>query len=287
MNILTHAVQQFGATEKWDQIATLLPKRTPEECQLRWNTHTQPRKGKWTEEEDRKLLSAYNAAIIRTPTPNAGFWNKIAESITGRSGPQCMARYNETLDPSVVKGKWSAHEDVLLRKGCAEFGKVWVRIAEMIPGRTQRQCRTRWMMLRRYDSNKRSAERAAASQANASAAVAGSAEDGIGDAFDGGYDAGDLDDGAPGSSSMQDMDVCSDEPAKSGRSRRKRDSSRSGARAPRASGSSSSVPVQGASVSLPHSPVGSGDLDEDEDMDEDFDEEIDKDEQNSDGEPHA
>ena len=45
------------------------------------------------------------------------------------------------------KGKWSPEEDVILRNGVARYNKRWIRIAEYIEGRTQRQCRTRWVQL--------------------------------------------------------------------------------------------------------------------------------------------
>ncbi|KAJ3376617.1 hypothetical protein HDU92_009200, partial [Lobulomyces angularis] len=53
-----------------------------------------------------------------------------------------MARYQEALDPTVKKGRWSEEEDALLKKGLSEYGKRWVKIAEIVHGRTQRQCRT-------------------------------------------------------------------------------------------------------------------------------------------------
>jgi hypothetical protein len=46
------------------------------------------------------------------------------------------------------RGKWNDDEDELLTNGVKIYGKTWVKIAEMIPGRTQRQCRTRFLILR-------------------------------------------------------------------------------------------------------------------------------------------
>ena len=37
---------------------------------------------------------------------------------------------------------------MLLRAGVEKFGRCWIRIAETVPGRTQRQCRTRWMQIK-------------------------------------------------------------------------------------------------------------------------------------------
>ena len=35
----------------------------------------------------------------------------------------------------------------MLEAGYATHGKSWVKLSSMIPGRTQRQCRTRWVQL--------------------------------------------------------------------------------------------------------------------------------------------
>ncbi|KAG0250341.1 Myblike DNAbinding domain-containing protein [Mortierella polycephala] len=75
-------------------------------------------------------------------------WNLITHSsIPGRTGVQAQARWSEALDPQVKKGKWSPDEDALLLKGVQQSQKCWIWIADGIPGRTQRQCRTRWVQI--------------------------------------------------------------------------------------------------------------------------------------------
>ncbi|KAG1243314.1 hypothetical protein G6F68_015867 [Rhizopus microsporus] len=81
---------------------------------------------------------------------------RIAERIPNRTGIQCQARWTEALDPYVRKGKWAAEEDALLRMGVESFGTCWIRIAETIPGRTQRQCRTRWMQIKCKEDRRQS-----------------------------------------------------------------------------------------------------------------------------------
>jgi hypothetical protein len=51
------------------------------------------------------------------------------------------------LDPNIRKGRWSVDEDELLFEAKKKYGCCWVRVATMIPTRTQRQCRTRWNQL--------------------------------------------------------------------------------------------------------------------------------------------
>ena len=55
-----------------------------------------------------------------------------------------LSRYHLTF---YRRGKWNPDEDELLRKGFETHGKAWVKIAEMIPGRSQRQCRQRHLIL--------------------------------------------------------------------------------------------------------------------------------------------
>lgn len=71
-------------------------------------------------------------------------WSRIAQYIPNRTGIQCQARWTEALDPSVRKGRWRKEEDEMLKVGVERFGCCWIRVAGSIPGRTQRQCRTRW-----------------------------------------------------------------------------------------------------------------------------------------------
>lgn len=101
-SLLTEAVEACGLLE-WESVGERLG-RSAAECEAQW-INIQPRKGKWEKGEDEKLVAAYRDVYESEPTPpnTAGmmFWYKVAGFIPGRSGVQCMARYNETLDPSL------------------------------------------------------------------------------------------------------------------------------------------------------------------------------------------
>ncbi|CAO3592679.1 unnamed protein product [Absidia cylindrospora] len=149
--LLKQAVAVHGP-HKWSLIASHVPNRTPMQCSTRWLGALNPNihKGRWTEYEDNILK--YSVLEYANVTDNQGRiqpipWNRIADRISNRTGIQCQARWTEALDPYVRKGKWGADEDQLLRSGVKDHGRCWIRIAETIPGRTQRQCRTRWMQL--------------------------------------------------------------------------------------------------------------------------------------------
>ncbi|KAI8140269.1 Homeodomain-like protein [Fennellomyces sp. T-0311] len=150
--LLRQAVALHGP-HKWSLIASHVPNRTPMQCSTRWLGALNPNihKGRWTEHEDAVLKYSF-LEFSGIPDGEGGFqpipWNRIAERIPNRTGIQCQARWTEALDPTVRKGKWSEEEDVLLRAGVEKFGRCWIRIAETVPGRTQRQCRTRWMQIK-------------------------------------------------------------------------------------------------------------------------------------------
>jgi hypothetical protein len=98
---LSKAVEECG--ENWDVISTKhFPSKIPQQVEQHWRL-IQPRKGKWSKEEDRKMLEAYDMLKNEeSPTiTQTLFWYKVAAHIPGRSGQQCLARYSETLDPNV------------------------------------------------------------------------------------------------------------------------------------------------------------------------------------------
>ncbi|KAI8094273.1 Homeodomain-like protein, partial [Thamnidium elegans] len=145
--LLFEAVNLHGP-HKWSLIARHIPNRTPVQCSTRWlgalNPHVH--KGRWSKEEDEVLTASVHPYLKdqKTLTEDNLPWSKIAQHIANRTGIQCQARWTEALDPAVRKGRWKKEEDEMLKKGVEKFGCCWIRVAGSIPGRTQRQCRTRW-----------------------------------------------------------------------------------------------------------------------------------------------
>ncbi|EXX58396.1 Bas1p [Rhizophagus irregularis DAOM 197198w] len=110
---------------------------------------------RWTSQEDNALkeaVSHYINSVDSQGNPQPIPWNKVSKRIPQRTGAQCQARWTEALDPRIRKGKWSPSEDEILKEGVRMFGRCWIRIAEMIDGRTQRQCRTRWLQIKNKQS---------------------------------------------------------------------------------------------------------------------------------------
>jgi len=139
--LLRTAIDMYGP-HKWSLIAAHVPNRTPMQCSTRWLGALNPsiHKGRWTPEEDAALkeaVSEYVDLLDSDGHPQPIPWNKIASHIPHRTGIQCQARWSEALDPSVRKGKWSPEEDDVLKEGVGRYGRCWIRIAELIEGRTQ------------------------------------------------------------------------------------------------------------------------------------------------------
>jgi len=102
--------------------------------------------GKWTAEEDKRLLE-----IVETH--GAKKWKKIAEHLgTVRTDIQCLHRWTKVIKPGLNKGPWTPEEDQIVREhvlrmqsGVNPDGIVkWSSIASQLPGRLGKQCRERW-----------------------------------------------------------------------------------------------------------------------------------------------
>ncbi|KAG8880706.1 hypothetical protein FRB97_000582 [Tulasnella sp. 331] len=97
----------------------------------------------WTKEEDNALLEAVKIH-------GTGSWN---------TSPQCQNRYTRSLGPSIRRGAWTEEEDELLTRSVQEVesslaslgnanavnNKKWKKVAALVPGRTNSQCRERWV----------------------------------------------------------------------------------------------------------------------------------------------
>ena len=98
----------------------------------------EPKRGKWTEEEDRLL----SVAVDEFGTKN---WKQVCEGVPGRSTVQCMHRWSKILKPGLVKGPWSPEEDLILKQYVREFGtNNWKECCKLVKGRNGKQCRERW-----------------------------------------------------------------------------------------------------------------------------------------------
>jgi hypothetical protein len=111
------------------------------------NARTTGATGHWTLLEDAKLISAVTNTRKKRNRKN---WAAIAALVPGRTTIQCQNRWHNALDPSIdqmmagSKGKWKEDEDIKLKDAVQKHGNDWVAIAALVPGRTRRQCWSRW-----------------------------------------------------------------------------------------------------------------------------------------------
>ncbi|XP_039139795.1 snRNA-activating protein complex subunit 4-like isoform X1 [Dioscorea cayenensis subsp. rotundata] len=138
---LLFIVQERGLYNWIDIAITLGTHRTPFQCLARYQRSLNPHilKKDWTEEED---------AMLRAAVENLGDnnWQMVSSSLEGRTGPQCSNRWRKSILPDRRVGRWSIDEDKRLKVAVMLFGaKNWNKIARFAPGRTQVQCRERWL----------------------------------------------------------------------------------------------------------------------------------------------
>lgn len=150
VDILMAQVQQHGENA-WAQVAEKLPGRTPLDCLRRYeqikSEHRVKDKNKelvWTEDDTKKL----HALVLK----HGQAWKKIDSEFGGIwGGDKLMHTWRKHLQATEAgkvshkKGPWDKDEDQLLLKAVVIGGKEWSKISMLIPGRTEMQCRERYV----------------------------------------------------------------------------------------------------------------------------------------------
>lgn len=74
-------------------------------------------------------------------------WFDIAVSLgTNRTPFQCLARYQRSLNASILKGAWTKDEDAQLCAAVEVFGESdWQSVASTLEGRAGTQCSNRFV----------------------------------------------------------------------------------------------------------------------------------------------
>ncbi|CAG8441594.1 7253_t:CDS:10, partial [Scutellospora calospora] len=135
--LLEIAEQNNG--RNWQKIALELgTNRTAAECFKQYNKQSSdPRK--WTKEEDDILIRAVDLYGEKN-------WQQVAHCLDNRTGQQCLHRWTKTLNPAIRRGRWKKEEDEALRNAVSIYGAGnWVKVQQYVLGRTDVQCRERWM----------------------------------------------------------------------------------------------------------------------------------------------
>ncbi|XP_017235844.1 uncharacterized protein LOC108209447 isoform X2 [Daucus carota subsp. sativus] len=142
-DITDENMREFLPKVNWEQLASMYTKRrSGAECEARWLNFTDPliNKNPWTKTEEKKLLYIIQQKGINN-------WINIALSLgTNRTPFQCLAHYQRSLNPSILKREWTEDEDDKLRAAVATYGeRNWQSVASVLEGRTGTQCSNRWI----------------------------------------------------------------------------------------------------------------------------------------------
>eukprot|EP01090_Pellita_catalonica_P003004 TRINITY_DN12636_c0_g1_i1.p1 TRINITY_DN12636_c0_g1~~TRINITY_DN12636_c0_g1_i1.p1 ORF type:complete len:452 (+),score=89.12 TRINITY_DN12636_c0_g1_i1:101-1357(+) len=145
------ALAKKHKAHNWEAIAKELDSnRTPAACFQRYqrSLNTNMMKSKWSKEEDKSLVNA----VRRYGEKN---WQQVATALEGRTGQQCLHRWQKSLNPNIhARGRWSPEEDMRLTFAVKAYGsKSWTKISKHVPGRTDVQCRERWVNILNPDLN--------------------------------------------------------------------------------------------------------------------------------------
>ncbi|ESQ48104.1 hypothetical protein EUTSA_v10020020mg [Eutrema salsugineum] len=141
-NNLLLIIQKNCCTDWLDIAVSLGMNRTPFECLAKYqrSLNADILRREWTPEEDKQLRAAVGLF-------GENDWQSVADALEGRAGKQCANRWKWSLHPTIEKkGRWSSEEDKRVKVAVTLFGaKNWHKIAQFVPGRTQVQCRERWV----------------------------------------------------------------------------------------------------------------------------------------------
>ncbi|XP_074871532.1 snRNA-activating protein complex subunit 4 isoform X2 [Carettochelys insculpta] len=128
----------------WQTIAQELgTKRSAFQCLQKFQTYNKDFKRKeWTKEEDQMLLHMVQEMRVGSHIP----YKKIAYYMEGRDSMQLIYRWTKCVDPRLRKGFWTPEEDAKLLAAVAKYGaRDWYKIRTEVPGRSDTQCRDRYV----------------------------------------------------------------------------------------------------------------------------------------------
>uniref|UniRef100_A0A8C7B8Q0 snRNA-activating protein complex subunit 4 n=1 Tax=Neovison vison TaxID=452646 RepID=A0A8C7B8Q0_NEOVI len=129
---------------QWQKIAKELgTSRSAFQCLQQYQQHNKALKRKeWTHEEDRLLAQLIREMRVGSHIP----YRRIVYYMEGRDSMQLIYRWTKSLDPSLKKGFWAPEEDAKLLQAVAKYGQQdWFKIREEVPGRSDAQCRDRYV----------------------------------------------------------------------------------------------------------------------------------------------
>ncbi|XP_047686578.1 snRNA-activating protein complex subunit 4 isoform X2 [Prionailurus viverrinus] len=129
---------------QWQKIAKELGTgRSAFQCLQKYQQHNRALKRReWTPEEDHLLTQLVREMRVGSHIP----YRRIVYYMEGRDSMQLIYRWTKSLDPNLKKGLWAPEEDAKLLRAVAKYGEQdWFKIREEVPGRSDAQCRDRYL----------------------------------------------------------------------------------------------------------------------------------------------
>uniref|UniRef100_F6VBV6 snRNA-activating protein complex subunit 4 n=1 Tax=Monodelphis domestica TaxID=13616 RepID=F6VBV6_MONDO len=129
---------------EWQKIAAELgTNRSAFQCLQMYQQYNKDLKRKeWTKEEDHMLTQLVEEMRVGNHIP----YRKIVYYMEGRDSMQLIYRWTKSLNPNLKKGFWTPEEDAKLLQAVAKYGeRDWFKIREEVPGRSDAQCRDRYL----------------------------------------------------------------------------------------------------------------------------------------------
>lgn len=100
-------------------------------------------KSKFTPEEDQKLFNLVNGL-------QEVDWSAIAKQFSHRNSRQCRERWQNYLNPNLIKDNWTEEDDRLLLDRYNEMGPHWNAIGRTLGNRSGNSVRNRYLVLMRF-----------------------------------------------------------------------------------------------------------------------------------------
>ncbi|NXP35802.1 SNPC4 protein, partial [Leiothrix lutea] len=137
----------------WQAIAQELgTNRTAFQCLQKYQIYNKDFKRKeWTRHEDQMLLELVQEMRVGNHIP----YKKIAYYMEGRDSAQLIYRWTKSVDPSLKKGPWTPEEDDMLMAAVQKYReREWYKVRTEVPGRSDAQCRDRYLKVLHWDVKK-------------------------------------------------------------------------------------------------------------------------------------
>lgn len=133
-SILVEEQRRLG--NKWTQIAEKLPGRSTNKVKNRWyqKYHQEP--------SAEKCIESVQSMRNQEPGPSEQIETKTKSS-TGKR----KRKREDTLQPKRVFTRWTKSEDSILILEQGRIGNKWQEISQLLPGRSNEECRLRWLQL--------------------------------------------------------------------------------------------------------------------------------------------